>query len=125
MLMNYNTVPSDEVIEKTIAALQQNGITAEVVENAEEAKKRFLQLVPKNAEIMNMVSVTIDTLGISEEVNASGNYNSVRNTFKTLNPETQALEKNRLGAAPDWTVGSVHAITENGTVVIASNTGSQ
>jgi hypothetical protein len=31
----------------------------------------------------------------------------------------------KLGATPEYMVGSVHAVTEDGTVVIASNTGSQ
>src|SRR5581483_9685420 len=29
------------------------------------------------------------------------------------------------GAAPEWSLGSVHAVTEDGKVIIASNTGSQ
>lgn len=37
----------------------------------------------------------------------------------------QAREKQRLGAAPDWAIGSVHAVTEDGKVLIASATGSQ
>jgi hypothetical protein len=36
-----------------------------------------------------------------------------------------AVEMRRLGAAPEWTIGSVHAVTEDGNIVIASNTGSQ
>jgi hypothetical protein len=31
----------------------------------------------------------------------------------------------KLGAGPDFTVGSAHAVTETGTVLVASNTGSQ
>jgi len=31
----------------------------------------------------------------------------------------------KLGAAPDFAVGSAHAVTETGTVVVASLTGSQ
>jgi hypothetical protein len=42
-----------------------------------------------------------------------------------LDPKTQGRERTILGAAPEYMVGSVHAITEGGSVVIASNTGSQ
>jgi hypothetical protein len=31
----------------------------------------------------------------------------------------------KLGVAPDWYVNSAHALTEDGTLLIASNTGSQ
>ncbi len=43
----------------------------------------------------------------------------------SLDRETQGLEMQKLGAAPEWAVGSVHAVTQEGHVVIASNTGSQ
>ena len=38
---------------------------------------------------------------------------------------TQARERAKLGATPDLAIGSVHAVTEDGHVLIASNTGSQ
>src|SRR4026208_1586984 len=38
---------------------------------------------------------------------------------------TQGREISKLGGAPDYAAGSVHAVTEDGQVLIASNTGSQ
>jgi hypothetical protein len=37
----------------------------------------------------------------------------------------KAREMRKLGAAPDFSIGSAHAVTETGTVLVASNTGSQ
>ena len=42
-----------------------------------------------------------------------------------MNRETQGAEMLKIGAAPQWSVGSVHAVTEEGHIFIASNTGSQ
>ena len=42
-----------------------------------------------------------------------------------MDKKTQALEMQKLGAAPEWTVGSVHAVTEDGKIIVASATGSQ
>jgi hypothetical protein len=42
-----------------------------------------------------------------------------------MDPKTQQREMIKLGAVPEYMVGSVHAITEGGSVLIASNTGSQ
>ena len=42
-----------------------------------------------------------------------------------MNRETDHREMQRLGAAPEYVIGSVHAVTEDGKVIIASNTGSQ
>ncbi len=121
----YDQLASSEQIEATIAALQANGINGLVVESGEEAKKKVLELLPEGTEVMTMTSVTLDTLGIAQEINESGKYDSVRVKLNAMNRETQGSEMQKLGAAPDWTVGSVHAVTEDGKVLIASNTGSQ
>ena len=42
-----------------------------------------------------------------------------------MDRNTQGLEMQRLGAAPEFVIGSVHAVTQDGKVMIASNSGSQ
>lgn len=123
--MQWDTPASDETITKTIDALTESGIETTVVNNGEEAKAKVLELLPKKAEVMTMTSVTLDTIGVTQAVNESDDYNSVKNTLTKLDRNTQAAEMQKLGSAPEWTLGSVHAITEDGKVVIASNTGSQ
>ena len=121
----WNQLADKFTIDKTIENLKTNGISAEFVENADEAKQRVFEILPKEAEVMNMSSVTLDTIGISKEINESDKYDSVKNKLNSMNRETQALEMQKIGAAPDWVVGSVHAVTQEGHVVIVSNTGSQ
>ncbi len=123
--MHYQTIPSQEIIEKTAKALQANGIAVVIAENRAEAKKKALELLPQNAEVMNMTSVTLDTIGVAKIINESPEYNSVRNKLMAMKRETQGVEMQKLGAAPEWAVGSVHAVTEDGHVLIASNSGSQ
>ena len=123
--MAYNTLAGDASIAKTIEALGKRGITGEVVANGAAARERVVSLIPKGAEVMNMSAVTLETIGLDREINESGNYDSVKNKLNIMNRETQRSEMRKLGAAPDWAVGSVHAVTEEGEVFIASNTGSQ
>ena len=123
--MNYNTVREDASIEKAVAALKEHGITAEVVENGEAARMRVLTLIPEESEVMTMTSVTLEATGIAHEINESGRYHSVRHKLNQLDRATQGDEMQKLGAAPEWAGGSVHAVTEDGAVMIASNTGSQ
>ncbi len=123
--MKWNEVATDAAITKTAAALMQNGIEASVVDSGEQAKAKLLELVPHGAEVMNMTSMTLEALGIPQVINESGNYNSVRNKLNRMDRATQSLEIQKLGAAPEWTLGSVNAVTEDGKVVMASNTGSQ
>ena len=121
----WTKVPNQKILEKTSKSLKANGIEVQIVGNGEEAKKKVLEIIPKGAEVMTMTSVTLDSIGIPPEINESGNYDSVRKKLNSMNRETQGREMKRIGAAPEWTVGSVHAVTEDGKVLIASNTGSQ
>ena len=121
----YGVVADQTTIEKTVEALEKNGIHALIVETGAEAKKQLFELLPKEAEVMNMTSTTLDSIGVSKEIMESGNYNAVRKELESLDRETQGLEMQKLGAAPEWVVGSCHAVTEDGKVLIASASGSQ
>src|SRR5438105_2188315 len=123
--MNWDTLVDEQALSKTVEALKKNGMNSVVVEKGEEAKKKVLEMLPEGAEVMNMSSVTLDTIGLSEEITNSGKYKTVKNELAKMNRDTQHLEMQRLGAAPEWSVGSVHAVTQEGHVFIASNTGSQ
>ena len=124
-MKNWKALASDESIQNAIEALKANGIDAMVVENGDRAKKKVFEIIPQNAEVMSMSSVTLDTTGITKEINESGKYNSVKNKLAKMDRKTQEREMQKLGAAPEYAVGSVHAVTEDGKVIIASNTGSQ
>lgn len=122
---DWGKLATEKSIEKAIRSLEANGINAVVVENKEDARRKVLELLPQDAEVMNMSSVTIDSLELPKEINESGNYDSVKNKLEKMDRKTQGLEMQKLGAAPQYAVGSVHAVTEDGKVLIASNTGSQ
>lgn len=123
--MDYTHLAAPEIVERTVAALKANGIDAHVVQNGAEAKQKLLELLPKGASVMTMTSVTLDATGVAKAINESGDFDSVHNTLMALDPKTQGVEMRARGAAPEWTLGSVHAITEDGHVMIASASGSQ
>jgi hypothetical protein len=121
----FGNLASDETVEKTADALRQNGFMVEIVNTGEEAKKRVLEILPEGAEVFTMSSQTLEQTSIASEINNSGKYNSVRNKLYEMDRNTQGREMAKLGAAPDWVVASVHAVTEDGHLLIASNSGSQ
>lgn len=124
--MNKWTKLADEkTLQKTIIALKSNNINAVAVVDVLDAKQKVLELIPKNSEVMTMTSVTLDAIGIPKEINESENYISVRKKLMSFNSKTPTPEMQKLGAAPEYAIGSVHAVTEDGKIVIASNTGSQ
>lgn len=124
-MTNWNTPATKEAIEMTIDTLKKNNITAFVVADEDAAREKVLSLIPENAEVMEMTSVTLDSLGMAEALRAEGKFTLARDQLNTMNRETQHREMQKLGAAPQVAVGSVHAVTQDGSVVIASNTGSQ
>ena len=121
----WDALADDQTINKTIEALKQNGSASLVVENGEKAKEKILELLPKGEEVMSMSSVTLDSITISKEINESGNYDAIKPKLMKMDRKTQGTEMQKMGSAPRWTVGSVHAVTQDGKVLIASNTGSQ
>lgn len=125
-MSSWDTLADDQTITHAVAALGANGIEAIVVANGREAKAKVLELVPGGAEVMTMSSVTLDSIGVTEEVNKKdGKYNPIRDKLYAMDRATQAQEMNRLGAASAYTIGSVHAVTQDGHVLIASYSGSQ
>lgn len=125
-MKKWNVLATDEMIEKTVKALKENGFDVFVLDNGQMAKDKVLEIIPKGSEVMTMTSVTLDTIGLSEEINkADGKFKPVRDKLYTMDRKTQRQEMSRLGAAPEFAVGSVHAVTEDGHVLIASASGSQ
>ncbi len=121
----YATLATPDSIEITKKNLEANGMNVVIATNSKEAIKSALKLIPEGSEVMTSTSQTLEKLGLDAIFNESGKYNSVKSQLIKLNRDTDNLEMQRIGAAPEYVIGSVHAITEDGKVIIASNTGSQ
>jgi len=121
----YTTLPSKEIIKKTILALKNNGFEAYFVNSGAEAKSKVLDQLPPGKEVMDMTSITLETINLAKEIEESGKFNSVRKRLYNMDRNTQELEMLKLGAAPEYVIGSVHAITQDGKVMVASQSGSQ
>jgi L-lactate utilization protein LutC len=121
----FAILASDAQMERTKKALEANNIHVIIAENGADAKKKLFEIIPAGAEIFTSSSVTLNTLGITEEIDESGHYNSVRAKMAMMDRKTQNREMQKLGSTPEYMIGSVHAVTETGHVIIASKTGSQ
>ena len=123
--MKFTKPASDEQIERAAQALEVNGIHILIAENAAEAKRLFFEQVPDGTEVFLGASETLEKLGIKDEVDKSGRFDSLRPRMLAMVRQTQGREIRKLGASPDLAGGSVQAVTENGQVLIVSKTGSQ
>jgi L-lactate utilization protein LutC len=112
-------------VERTAAALARRGFLTQVAESGDDARRRVLDAIPDGAEVHIALSETMRELGITAEIDESGRYDSVRSRLAAMDRETQDREMRKLGAAPDYIVGSAHAVTDDGEIVVASGSGSQ
>jgi len=122
---DFTARPSEDAIQMVLAALRANNIDARVVDTGEDAKRMVLELIPKGAEVHSGKSKTLQDAGLFQELFESGRYDSVRARYMKMDRQTQGREIRKLAAAPDYMLGSVHAITETGDLVVASASASQ
>lgn len=121
----YDQLASEADIATTVEALTSNGFDVSVYDTKEEAKEAVVAMVPKGSEVFTGTSVTLDDTGIGEALNGP-DFVSLRGKMMALwGQEDKKKDMKRLVAAPDVMVNSVHAITRDGKLLIASNTGSQ
>jgi hypothetical protein len=121
----FSRLAPKERIGVVADALERNGIACTVVDSAEEARKAVRSILPVGAEVYNNTSRTLEAIGVAEDIERSGQYQALRPRLYQMDREMQGREMRQLSASPDWVVGSVHALTEDGSLVIASASGSQ
>jgi len=121
----FTGLASDERIANTAAALERNGIRPLLAATAADARRLASSLLPDGAEVYNNTSQTLESIGVADDIERSGRYQPLRLRLYRMDREMQQREMRTLAASPDYVVGSVHALTEGGSLLIASASGSQ
>jgi LUD domain len=124
-IAEFGQLASDSRISATSAALERNGVMCVVVDSGDQARAAVRSTLPVGAEVFNNTSRTLEAIGVAEDIERSGRYQPLRPRLYQMDREMQAREMRQLAAAPDFVVGSVHAVTETGSLLIASASGSQ
>jgi hypothetical protein len=112
-------------VERVAAALRAHNIEAIVVDTGQEAREAVLGLIPDGAEVHSGKSKTLEDVGLFSELIESGRYDAIRPRMLKMDRATQGREIRKLMTAPDFMLGSVAAVTDDGALVVASGTGSQ
>ena len=121
----FTTLPDEPTIVSAVTALEEHGFSTEVVDDLDAARQAVLARIPPGSSVMTNTSVTLQDTGIADAINDGDLYDSARNRMFALDFATQAQEMKAIGGQPDYALGSVHAVTRDGTLVIASASGSQ
>ena len=121
----FTTLPDEHTLAATVTALEEHGFSVEVVDDLDAARQAVLARIPRGSSVMTNTSVTLAETGITDAINENGHYDSARARMAELDFATQLREMKAIGGQPDYALGSVHAVTRDGTLVIASASGSQ
>ncbi|MGW0188666.1 LUD domain-containing protein [Streptomyces sp. NPDC003362] len=122
---DFTAPASAERLDRAIAALRANGFTAELLDDATAARARIEDLIPEGASVFTGASETLRLSGIAEDIEAGDRYDAVRPRVLKMDRATESDRIRRMVATPDVFVASVAAVTETGSLVIASGSGSQ
>ena len=121
----FGELTSDDRIAAAATSLETNGIRSVIAGSGAEARRIVRRLLPEGAEVYNNTSRTLETIEVADDIEQSGRYQPLRPRLWRMDRKMQEREIRTLAAAPDYVVGSVHALTDGGSLLIASASGSQ
>jgi hypothetical protein len=124
-IAQFGRAADEDRVTRTVAALEGNGFRVFRASDAADAKRIVLDLIPDGSQVHHGASQSLDVSGIAEEIANSGRYEPLRVQLFSMDRQTQTDAIRRLSAAPDVMLGSVHAVTEGGSLLAASMSGSQ
>jgi L-lactate utilization protein LutC len=123
--MEWTNLADEKALEKTVESLKKRGFEVQVAEGRDDAKAKALALIPGGSEVMEMTSITLSDTGIAKALAQGGEYVSLRKKQLEITDEKERAKFRKLHLAPQYAIGSVHAITQDGQILVASGTGSQ
>lgn len=121
--MNEQPTPN---LETAVTNFTSRNFHPHVVANGAEALTLIKTLIPAGSTTMNGASRTLEQIGFTELLK-SGQH-EWKNLHDAIHAETdhaKQAELRRTSVISDAYLGSAHAVTEEGEILIASNTGSQ
>ena len=121
----FVALPDEETLARTATALEARGFGVEGVDGLDDARNAVLGRIPADCPVMTFPSVTLEETGIAQALADSERYGSLRDKVWALDRETQMQEIKAIMVVSEVALGSVHAVTHDGTLVLASALGSQ
>jgi L-lactate utilization protein LutC len=116
---------SETELEALAARLRERNFEAVIVQDGAEARAEVLKRIPEGVSIHSGKSKTLEDMGLFQELMENERFDFLRRRIFKMDRQTQRDEIRKIGAAPDVMLGSAHAVTEAGQIVITSASGSQ
>jgi len=124
--VKWNTLPAPAVVDRTIQALREHGITVILVRTGDEALATLKTLIPQGAEVMNGSSTTLIEIGY-EELLADNNtgWRSLHATITAENDDRKRADIRRKSVTAEYFISGANAISETGEIVGCDASGSR
>ena len=124
--MDYETLANETSLEKVKAGLTKRNFEPFVVENGAEALMKIKELIPQGASVMNGSSRTLEEIGFIDYLKSDTHgWNNLHAAIVAEKDQDKQKELRDKAIHSEYYLGSIHALTEEGEMIIASNTGSQ
>jgi hypothetical protein len=124
-VLDYTAPAAEARLDEVAERLRERNFEVVVVDTPDQARAEALARIPPGAEVHSAKSKTLEDAGIFGALVESGEYDFVRNRLRGMDRQAMREAMRRMGASPEYMLGSVHAVTEAGQLVAASGSGSQ
>ena len=113
-------------MERVEKALAERGFLPESVETGADALARIKELILVGSSVMNGSSRTLEEIGFVDYLNGRAHgWNNLHEAILVEKDPVKQKELRGRSVLSDYYLGSAHAVTEEGEIVISSNSGSQ
>jgi LUD domain len=125
-MTSFTSLADRDILDRTITAIRDRGVFAELVETRSAAMGRLKELIPAGATLMTGASATLREIGFDAELSVQDHHwNFLKTGILAEKDAAVQLGLRRRASLADYFVGSVQAIAETGEIVAASGSGSQ
>ena len=122
---DFSTPATEEQLQALAARLRERNFEVLIVDDGDAAREAVLERIPEGASVHSGKSKTLEDAGIFATLMEGDQYDFIRKKTLHMDRQTQRDEIRKLWSAPDIMLGSAHAVTEAGQIVITSASGSQ
>jgi len=118
---------ADEIVVKTTSeTLSSRGVHVEFLNNKAEALDSLKNFIPAGVDVMTASSTTLNQIGFTDFLKSNTHlWNNLRDKIVSEKDPQKQTELRKKSVTADYFLGSVHAVTQAGEVIVASATGSQ
>ena len=126
ILMDHATLAGKDAQKTAADALRANGIEPIIVEKGSDALAKIKELIPGGASVMTGSSQTLEVIGLLYHLKEGKHgWNNLKDAILAEKDPAQQAALRKSSVLSDYYLGSVHALSETGELVIASASGSQ